>query len=124
MQLGAAFAISTAVLMASAAALASWQDSKTDPLQGGYILYGGDPGDWYAPKAGDAKVNIELTGALAKQMFELMGSSAERKDSCGEDGEKARVVGDIACIREKTGMTRCHVGLDLTKGKSVNGLVC
>ena len=124
MQLGAAFAISAAVLMASAAALASWQDSKTDPLRGGYIVYGGEPGDWYAPKTGDAKVNLEVTGALAKQMFELMGSRAERKDSCGEDSEKARVAGDIACIRETSGATRCHFGLDLTNGKSVGGLIC
>ena len=111
------------VLALGMAARASWQDNKTDPLYGGYILYGGDLGDWIAPKTGDAKVNLELDGALAKRMFELMGGRAEKK-SCGEDGDRARLAGDIACIREKSGATHCHVGLDLTKGKSVNGLIC
>ena len=105
------------------AARASWQDNKTDPLHGGYIMYGGDLGDWTAPKTGDAKVNLELDGALAKRMFESMGGRAEKK-SCGEDGDRARLAGDIACIREKSGATHCHVGLDLMKGKSVAGLIC
>lgn len=110
-------------LVAGMAAQASWQDSKNDPLQGGYILYGGDLGDWFAPKSGDAKVNLEFGGALAKQMFELMGAGADKK-SCSEEGEHARVAGDIACVRIGSGSTRCHVGLDLTKGKSVTGLIC
>ncbi len=123
MKVGAGLAIALLVLM-SMAAWASWQDSKTDPLQGGYIAYGGEPGDWYAPKPGDAKVNLEIDGALAKQMFTLMGARAEKKDSCGEDGEMARISGDVACIRENSGTTHCHVGLDLSKGKTVNGLIC
>ena len=124
MKAWAAGAISVLVSAASADSVASWQDSKTEPLQGGYILYGGDLGDWTAPKPGDAKVNLEVRGALAKQMFELMGARAEKKDACGEDGEKARVTGDLACIREKSGATHCHVGLDLVKGKSIQGLIC
>ena len=123
MKAWAAGAISVLVSAASADSLASWQDSKTEPLQGGYILYGGDLGDWTAPKPGDAKVNLEISGALAKQMFELMGARAE-KEACGEDGEKARVTGDLACIREKSGATHCYVGLDLANGKSVHGLIC
>jgi hypothetical protein len=116
--------IAILVFAVGAEALASWQDSKIDPLQGGYIVYGGDLGDWTAPKQGDAKVNIEISGALGKQMFDLMGARAEKKGACGEEGETARVAGDIACIRENTGATRCHVGLDLAKGKSINGLLC
>ncbi len=110
-------------LVTGMTAQASWQDSKTDPLQGGYILYGSDLGDWSAPKPGDAKINLELGGPLARQMFDLMGVRAEKK-SCSEEGETARVAGDIACVRIRSGSTRCHVGLDLAKGKSINGLIC
>lgn len=111
------------VLATGVATRASWQDSKSDPLQGGYMLYGGDLGDWTAPRTGDAKVNLELGGALAKQMFELMGARTEKK-GCGEDGDRARVAGDIACIREASGAVHCYVGLDLAKGKSISGLMC
>jgi hypothetical protein len=104
--------------------LASWRDSKADPLQGGYILYGGDLGDWYAPKPGDAKVNVEMQGALAKQMFDLMGARAEKKDTCNENATRTRVAGDIVCIRVRSGATHCHFGLDLTKGRTVAGLIC
>jgi len=61
-----AVAAAVLVIAAGLAARASWQDSKADPLQGGYILYGGELGDWSAPKAGDAKVNLEIHGALAR----------------------------------------------------------
>jgi len=94
------------------------------PFRGGqYMIHGGGLGDVYAPKTGDAKLYLELSGDAARGVFERLGRASEEKQ-CVEPGEVFRRKGDIACTRSRGNTYVCHLGFDLTTGKSVNASIC
>ena len=87
------------------------------------MIYGGGLGDVYAPKPGDAKLYLELSGEPARRMFDRLGQQAERK-TCSEPNETYRRRGDIACTRSRGGKYSCELGFDLSTGKSANASIC
>lgn len=93
------------------------------PYQGAYILYSGDLGDWAAPPAAGAKLDLEITGDAAKKIYAQLGAKAQHSE-CVEPGDKMRSKGDIDCIQYADGTAACHVGIDLRSGKSIPGSIC
>jgi len=90
---------------------------------GQYMIYGGGLGDVYPPKAGDAKLYLELGGEAARQIFDRLGRASEKKE-CAEQGEIFRRKGDVACTRSRRNTYSCQLGFDLTTGKSTNASIC
>ena len=110
---------------ASAAALAA-NDTGTSPLQGDYMVYGGELGDQQPATERDTKISFWVKGALARHMFDAMGAVATVQDGCGEEESDSvrRIRGDVQCTREKSGATECNFGIDMRSGKSRNGQIC
>jgi hypothetical protein len=94
------------------------------PFSGGqYMIYGGGLGDVYAPKTGDTKLYLELSGDAARRIFDSLGRASEKK-MCADPDDVLRMKGDIACTRSKDGKHVCQLGFDLTTGKSANATIC
>jgi hypothetical protein len=93
------------------------------PLKGRFTLYGGDLGDWNPPPKTGAKINLQIDGIAASQMYSQLGPRAQSKD-CAPSHDKIRRRGDLVCTREPSGETHCLIGVDLKSGKSVFGAVC
>lgn len=98
-------------------------DHKTSPLAGDYMIYSGTLDDTNLPKNSDAKLAITITGKLAADMFKYLGASA-KIDYCLTDKETARAKNDLICIAGGAGGVECHIGIDILKGRSINGLIC
>jgi len=113
-------------LCASCASSVTAEEKKPEivPFRGGqYMIYGGGLGGVYAPKAGDAKLYLELDGEVARGVFERLGRASEKKQ-CVEPGETFRHKGDVACTRSRDSTYSCQLGFDLTTGKSANATIC
>lgn len=92
-------------------------------LTGEYLVYGGSLGDRITPSAKDKKVALSITGPLAREMFRHFGKSS-RTASC-EEGTETRAKGSIVCIAEgKSGSVTCYLGLDLSSGAIIDGVIC
>lgn len=109
---------------ASASVLAADTAPEIRPFAGGqYMIYGGGLGDVYAPKTGDTKLYLELSGVAARRIFDQLGRASEKK-MCADPDDLLRMKGDIACTRSKDGKHVCQLGFDLTTGKSANATIC
>ncbi len=109
---------------ASASVLAADTTPTIRPFAGGqYMIYGGGLGDVYAPKPGDTKLYLELSGDAARRIFGQLGRASEKK-MCADPDDVLRMKGDIACTRSKDGKHVCQLGFDLTTGKSANATIC
>jgi hypothetical protein len=117
-------AFGCALAVGTGAALAADTVPTIRPFAGGqYMIYGGGLGDVYAPKAGDTKLYLELSGDAARRIFDQLGRASEKK-MCADPDDVLRMKGDIACTRSKDGKHVCQLGFDLTTGKSANATIC
>jgi len=110
--------------MSFAADSADWQ-LEFKPISGVYGIYGGGIGDPIAPSRRDANIAFEITGEMAKSMFETMGPDV--KDPCTErDGTRVRSKDHdkLRCQLTKDGEYTCSFGFNLKTGKSIGGSVC
>jgi hypothetical protein len=93
------------------------------PLRGDYWVYGGELGDTVPPTKKDRKVAFTFTGPLAKDLFDQIGP--DKKDTCGAAPDhRIRDRGDVSCVWDKREGYSCYFGLDVPKGKSINGAIC
>jgi len=93
------------------------------PLKGDYYVYGGSIGDSTPPTQKDRKLSFMLTGPLAKELFDHIGSDA--KDACsGGPDYRERNRGDLTCTWTKDHGYSCYFGLDVPTGKSIRGSIC
>lgn len=115
-----------AVMLTSVAfnANANAIDHKTSQLVGDYLIYSGTLDDINLPKKNDAKIAIMFTGKLAADMFRYLGPKS-KIDYCldGKEAE-ARSKNDLICIAGGEHGVECHIGIDILKGRSMNGLIC
>ncbi len=108
----------------AASAIAAETVPTIRPFAGGqYMIYGGGLGDVYAPKPGDTKLYLELSGDAARRIFDQLGRASEKK-MCADPDDVLRMKGDIACTRSHDGKHVCQMGYDLTTGKSANATIC
>lgn len=98
-------------------------------------------GDWWGRLEGDigigqdplvdpsptdpSAVYLVIKGDAAKRMYEKMrGKIVESKDSC-EEGVVTKFSGDLQCVMHVKDETYvCVIGVDLHRGKSINGGDC
>jgi hypothetical protein len=101
-----------------------WQlDYKT--ITGDYGIYGGNIGDPVAPQKNNIKIAFEITGDVAKEMFEAMGPDI--KDMCTEGygyRVRAKDKDNLRCQLTKEGEYTCNFGFNLRTGKSIGGSAC
>ena len=92
------------------------------PLKGDYYVYGGTLSEKLPPTARDRKVSFMFSGQLAKDLFSQIGPDA--KHACtATPGYHERRKGDLVCILDE-GEYSCYFGLDVTTGKSTDGVIC
>lgn len=121
--------ILTAVALAAAgtalgAGPAVWE-WKLRPLNAEYVIYGGGLGDTYAPKRGDIRLAVYVSGKAAKEIFDSIGPDRNRANECGtEDGSRVRRRGEISCMLHPKQGYFCDFGFDLTTGKPHGGSIC
>lgn len=105
----------------------SWEQEyyygKHPALSGTYKIYGGELGDVYEPKSGDAKVSFYFDGKAAADIFKKMGKDS-KNILCFESGERFREKGDLMCRRNRSGRYSCSVGVDINSGKSIPATGC
>jgi hypothetical protein len=99
-------------------------DHKSSPLAGDYMIYSGALDDTNFPKRKDAKVSITITGKLAADMFRYLGASAKTDYCLNAKETEARAKNDLICIAGGDSGVECHIGIDILKGRSINGLIC
>jgi hypothetical protein len=117
-------AIACILVGGATAAIAADTAPRITPFTGGqYMIYGGGLGDVNAPKAGDSKLYLELTGVPARRIFDQLGRTSEKK-MCADPDDILRMKGNIACTRSRRGDYACQMGFDLTTGKSANATIC
>nr|WP_315401458.1 hypothetical protein [uncultured Duganella sp.] len=124
MNLRRMFIVSALALAALAAAA---EDKATGrylakPLKGDYYVYGGTISEKLPPTSKDRKVSFMFSGQIAKDLFNEIGP--DTKQACSKEaGYHERRKGDLVCILDDDGYS-CYLGLDVTTGKSTNGVIC
>ncbi|KAB8060429.1 hypothetical protein GCN74_09120 [Janthinobacterium sp. FT14W] len=93
------------------------------PFKGAYLIYSGELGEQEAPTQNDRKLAIEVTGKLARDMFDSM--SPDFKPTCSnEKGDRDRRKGNLYCTYHIGEEYRCFIGLNLRTGKSIGAASC
>ncbi|VXC04504.1 conserved exported hypothetical protein [Massilia sp. 9I] len=121
-------AIVAATTLASLAAVAAQQawDGTYSPYTVHYLMYSGTLSEKQAPTRTDKRLSFAVQGQLAKEMFDAIGP--DLKLGCGTTlGMRQRERGDVACSFDKDDVKSpytCHFGIDLRKGKSIEGATC
>lgn len=90
-----------------------------------YRIYGGGLGDPTAPSLNDKKVAFSVEGAVAKQIFDAIGS--DQRDPCTEGSEirvRHKDHEHLTCTLSKKNEYACSFGFDLVSGKSIGGSIC
>jgi len=91
-----------------------------------YLMYSGELGDRKPPTKTEQRLSIAVQGRLAKDMFDLIGP--DLKLACGTTlGMRQRKRGDVSCSFDRHQAKlpyTCHFGIDLRKGKSMEGATC
>jgi hypothetical protein len=120
---GLAFgALLAALSLAYAGEKNDWWQYKD--FKGSYLIYSGSLGEEQPPTAKDSKVSFNVSGPIAKQMFDSMYPDAKEQDRCSDEkGYRERNKGELSCIHDKDGY-RCFFGFDLRTGKSISGAIC
>lgn len=94
------------------------------PFRGSYLVYSGALGEEQPPTATDRKVSLNVSGPLAKEMFDSMYPDAKETEKCSSDKDyRERNKGEVSCIHDRDGY-RCFFGFDLRTGKSILGATC
>ena len=115
--------LAAATIAVSFMAVADAVDHHPATVTGSYLIYSGELDDMDLPNRKDAKISLEIKGALAKDMFKHLRSRAAA-EGC-EEGVEVREKGDLICYRDLgTKEVTCHFGLDLKSGKLINGVIC
>lgn len=92
------------------------------PIKGDYYVYGGTLSEKLPPTARDRKVSFMFSGQLAKDLFSQIGPDV--KHACtATAGYHERRKGDLVCILDEHEYS-CYLGLDVTTGKSTDGVIC
>jgi hypothetical protein len=100
-----------------------WYGPK--PLKGNYQVYGGSLSDMVPPTSKDRKVSIRFTGQFAKDLFNQIAPDVKKVDSCSSAADfRERRRGDIDCVFTKADGYICYLGLDVSTGKSTDGIIC
>ena len=98
---------------------------KLRPFNAEYAIYGGGLGDPYAPKRGDIRLAVYVSGKPAKEMFDAIGPDIKREGECGtEDGSRIRRRGEISCMLVPKQGHFCDFGFDLTTGRPHVASIC
>lgn len=113
-------------LLACGATLAAesnkWRFAYAD-FNGTFSIYGGSLGDPVSPSRTSKNIAFQVTGQVAKQMFDAMGP--DLKNTCGaEDGQRVRQRSELACFADVKEGYRCTFGFDLITGRSIGGAIC
>ncbi len=99
-------------------------DHKPEKLEGTYLLYSGSLEEMELPNSREAKIRMQITGTLAKQIFQHMGRAAAIKGEC-VNGMETRVAGNLACsLTPKGDRVYCDIGIDTKNGQAINGTIC
>jgi hypothetical protein len=120
-------AIMAATMLCSFVAFAAsrqWDGTYT-PYTVHYLLYSGQLGDSHPPTRTEQRLSFAIQGQLAKEMFDSIGPDLQL--SCGTTlGMRQRERGDVDCSYDKDEKDpyTCHFGIDLRKGKSMEGATC
>jgi len=93
------------------------------PLTGDFYVYGGSIGDSTPPTEKDRKLSLMVTGPLAKDLFDHLGSDLKEACGAGPD-QRERSKGDLSCLWTKREGYSCYFGIDVQTGKSMRGLTC
>jgi hypothetical protein len=117
MRTKAFFVLATVGFLASAALAAD--ETGYRPLTGEFTLYSRDIGDLGPPTSRDAKINLQITGAAARQMYLHMGRDSEIRDGCAAYRQR----GALTCEKGGNGFS-CSLGVNLKTGKAINGSIC
>jgi len=121
-------AIVAATALASLAAVAAQQawDGTYSSYTVHYLMYSGTLSEKQPPTRTDKRLSFAVQGQLAKDMFDAIGP--DLKLACGTTlGMRQRERGDVACSFDKDDVKSpytCHFGIDLRKGKSIEGATC
>ena len=120
--------IVAAAALASLVAFAAQKpwDGSYSPYTMYYLMYSGTISEARPPTRTDQRLSFAIRGELAKQMFNSIGP--DLKLACGTTlGMRQRERGDVNCSYDKDDAESpftCHFGLDLRKGKSIEGATC
>ncbi|GAB2875904.1 hypothetical protein GCM10027277_51530 [Pseudoduganella ginsengisoli] len=94
------------------------------PFKGSYLVYSGSLGEEQPPTQKDRKVSFNVSGPIAKEMFDSMYPDVKEAEKCSSDkGYRERNKGEVSCIHDSDGY-RCFFGFDLRTGKSITGATC
>jgi hypothetical protein len=118
----AVFGLATALACVAFGARGDANDGNHGPLRGDYLEYSGTLDDALLPTKSDSKLEVRVTGKLAADMFRHLGPAA-KSQSCG-NAEETRSRGDLICVSGAGKGAECFIGLDVLKGRSINGRVC
>lgn len=92
-------------------------------FEGSYAIYGGGLGDPVQPDARSKNVAFEVTGHVAKRMFDAMGP--DLRNTCGAgDGQRMRQRAEVVCFYGAKQGYSCNFGFDLISGRSIGGSIC
>lgn len=97
---------------------------KAKPLNGSYYFHGESLIDPPQDEPRDTRINFDLTGNTARQLYEKMQVPATT-DSCLSDEGKSfvKTIGEMTCI--KTGKKyECYFSIDIKNQKIAAGIVC
>lgn len=113
------------VSLATVAAQQTW-DGTYSSYTVHYLMYSGTLSEKQPPTRTDKRLSFAVQGQLAKEMFDAIGP--DLKLACGTTlGMRQRERGDISCSYDKDDAKfpyTCHFGLDLRKGRSIEGATC
>lgn len=99
-----------------------WSQYKL--FKGDYLIYSGALGEEQPPTSKDRKVSFNVSGPLAKEMFDSMYPDVKDQEKCSSDKDyRERNKGEVSCVHDRDGY-RCFFGFDLRTGKSIPGADC
>lgn len=103
----------------------SYSRIPSGALTGSFSEYSGTLSDEYAaPTKKEMKVNLSVTGRLARDLFLQLGPKSKEPDCDSEIMIESRRRGDIDCVQYRKEGFRCWFGLDTATGKSINEVSC
>lgn len=121
-----AIAAATALVSLFAYAGKTPWDRNYSPYTLHYLMYSGTLSEAQPPTRSEKRLSFAIKGHLAKDLFDSIGP--DLKLACGTTlGMRQRERGDIDCSFDKDDAKSpytCHFGLDVRKGKSIEGATC
>lgn len=118
------FLLTLALILSShmAQSAQKWMFSY-QPVQGHYVIYGGELGDPLPPTSKDKRIAFQIDGKAAKQLFDAMGP--DLRNACGtEDESRLRQRAHLSCSYHPRDGYHCDFGFDLLTGHSIGGSIC